>query len=358
MWLFTRPGFETEGGQEMLDRAGAAGISGFFKPFTGSGLVSFQSADGSLDPARLESIAAASLVFVRDIVFEIRRLDALPASDRTGALMEALGEPPAEPPWGELLIHTPPGSQDRDLSRFARKWTASVSTTLRKRGWLIRERDHDAPRLDLVLLDFERLVVAESHPGIRAEFPGGRLRIRLPVDAPSRSVLKLEEALLTMMTDAERERLLKPGMRAVDLGAAPGGWSFCLARRGLRVTAVDNGPMDRSLIQGEQVEHLQADGFTWLPGKQQDWMVCDIVDKPRRTVELVGRWFAGAYCRASVFNLKLPMKRRLEEWVLCRERLEKTLAGTDGLFEIRAKHLYHDREEITVMVLPARDGRR
>lgn len=49
----------------------------------------------------------------------------------------------------------------------------------------------------------------------------------------------------------ERHRLLKPGLRVVDLGAAPGGWSEVAARRvragapgGGRVLAVDLVPMD------------------------------------------------------------------------------------------------------------------
>lgn len=49
----------------------------------------------------------------------------------------------------------------------------------------------------------------------------------------------------------ERHRLLKPGLRVVDLGAAPGGWSQVAARRvlagapgGGRVLAIDLLPMD------------------------------------------------------------------------------------------------------------------
>ena len=45
----------------------------------------------------------------------------------------------------------------------------------------------------------------------------------------------------------ERDRLLKPGMVLVDLGAAPGGWSQyaakCVSPRG-RVIAVDKSEMD------------------------------------------------------------------------------------------------------------------
>ncbi len=55
----------------------------------------------------------------------------------------------------------------------------------------------------------------------------------------SRAVFKLEELI-------ERDRLLKPGMVVVDLGAAPGGWSQ-VARERLgdkgRVIALDILPM-------------------------------------------------------------------------------------------------------------------
>jgi 23S rRNA (uridine2552-2'-O)-methyltransferase len=56
----------------------------------------------------------------------------------------------------------------------------------------------------------------------------------------SRAVFKLDEI-------QARERLLKPGMRCVDLGAAPGGWSQYAARvlgAGGRIVATDILPMD------------------------------------------------------------------------------------------------------------------
>jgi len=56
----------------------------------------------------------------------------------------------------------------------------------------------------------------------------------------SRAVFKLQEI-------QERERLLRPGIRCVDLGAAPGGWSQYAARivgGSSRVVATDILPMD------------------------------------------------------------------------------------------------------------------
>jgi 23S rRNA C2498 (ribose-2'-O)-methylase RlmM len=72
-----------------------------------------------------------------------------------------------------------------------------------------------------------------------------------------------------------------------------------------------------------------------------------IVDKPRRTAELAARWVAGQHCRYTIFNLKLPMKRRYEEWLACRELIGERLQAAEVPFRLSARHLYHDREEIT-----------
>jgi 23S rRNA (uridine2552-2'-O)-methyltransferase len=70
----------------------------------------------------------------------------------------------------------------------------------------------------------------------------------------SRAVFKLEEI-------QERDRLLKPGMTVIDLGAAPGGWSQFVAKtlngKG-RVIALDVLPMDAL----EGVEFIQGDFTT------------------------------------------------------------------------------------------------
>ncbi|WP_297471632.1 SAM-dependent methyltransferase, partial [Acidithiobacillus sp.] len=89
------------------------------------------------------------------------------------------------------------------------------------------------PRLGLL-----GLLLAAAAPGAAAPDPGGIPRLRFPAGAPSRSTLKLEEALLVLLNERERERWLRAGMTAVDLGAAPGGWTFQLVRRSLRVIAV------------------------------------------------------------------------------------------------------------------------
>jgi len=152
------------------------------------------------------------------------------------------------------------------------------------------------------------------------------------------------------LPESRWQEYLGGGKKAVDLGAAPGGWTWQMVRQGMMVTAIDNGPMDPELMATGQVEHVEADGYSWRPKKQVDWMVCDIVDKPRKTAGMVAAWISDKLCRYTMFNLKLPMKKRYEEWQVCRELITEKLGRAGIHYELRARHLYHDREEITCFI--------
>ncbi len=189
-----------------------------------------------------------------------------------------------------------------------------------------------------------------SFPGNRSELPGGIRRLRFPSAAPSRSTLKLEEAWHEFVPREEWDVRLSEGMQAADLGAAPGGWTWQLVRRGMHVYAIDNGPMEGGLMATGLVEHLREDGFVWEPPHRLDWLVCDIVDKPARVTSMVQRWLTRRWCREAIFNLKLPMKRRWEEVDRCLALLERSLRDAGIRSMLRCRHLYHDREEVTVHI--------
>lgn len=84
----------------------------------------------------------------------------------------------------------------------------------------------------------------------------------------SRAVYKLQEI-------DERERLIKPGMVIIDLGAAPGGWSQYAARQikqNGRVIALDILPMEPlahvEMIQGDFTEEAVYDQLRALIPKE------------------------------------------------------------------------------------------
>lgn len=85
----------------------------------------------------------------------------------------------------------------------------------------------------------------------------------------------------------------------------------------MHVLSIDNGPLRQHVLDTGLVEHLRADGFHWHPEQPLDWMVCDMVEQPRRVAERMATWFREGWCRHAIFNLKLPMKKRWDETRLC-----------------------------------------
>ena len=99
------------------------------------------------------------------------------------------------------------------------------------------------------------------------------------------------------------------------------------------------------------IEHVRGDGFSFRPHHPVNWLVCDMMESPSCIAQLVAEWIARGHARHAIFNLKLPMKKRLEEVRRCAEIIELRLAREDINYSIEIKHLYHDREEVTVCLM-------
>lgn len=342
---YCRQGFEPELAGELTERAAQAGIAGYARTERDSGYVVFFCEDGeALDRA----LPFSELIFARQKLRLLAELTGLDPSDRIAPMLAAL--PPARtagqaPLYGELVMEHPDSDAGKPLAGLARSLGNALRPALRKSYLLSAQDSRRLPRLHVCFAAGDHAFLATSTPSDSAPWPLGIPRLRMHKDAPSRSALKLEEALLVLLDEEERTRLLKEGMVAADLGAAPGGWTWVLIRNRLRVSAIDNGPLRQHVLDSGMVQHLRADGFSWQPPHALDWMVCDMVEQPRRVAERMATWLREGWCRHAIFNLKLPMKKRWQETQLCLDLFAQQ-AGKP--LTIRAKQLYHDREEITV----------
>ncbi|WP_290647796.1 23S rRNA (cytidine(2498)-2'-O)-methyltransferase RlmM [Aquisalimonas sp.] len=346
--VYTRCGFEHDAAAELAERTNEAGVHGFCRAHPNDGLVEFRTHDDTPVVPVFAALDFTSLVFVRQWLAGPGWLPPLPAQNRLAPLLQTL---PAGASYADLWLEYPDTNAGKTLSRFCRRFTGAVRQALQQQGAF---SDDAGYRLHLLFSDSATVFPGIAPVANSSPWPLGIPRLRMPVQAPSRSTLKLEEALLTLLGSAERERLLRPGRTAVDLGAAPGGWTWQLARRGLRVTAVDNGPMDAALMDLGLVDHQRVDGFRFRPRRPVDWMVCDMVERPSRIVPLMSRWLVRGDCHQAVFNLKLPMKRRYATVRDGLQQLHDELHRAGRVMSIRCKQLYHDREEVTVCVIPTR----
>lgn len=340
---FCRVGFEGEVVAELMDLAGRSGIRAEGTAATGAGYATLKFAEALPLRGLAEQFPLRDLVFARQRLFWVARADEIPQRGRDAPIVAALERHGVL--VSRLVIEVPDSDAARPLSGFCGRFETPLAEAMVavKR---LRADQTGLPVLHVVFTDAATAWLALVEAGDGSPWPMGIPRLRVSKEAPSRSAHKLVEAIEALLTDKEREASLRAGQRAVDLGAAPGGWSWHLARRGLRVVAIDNGPLAPSAHATGMIQHLKADGFTWRPARPVDWMVCDMVAQPIRVAQLVAEWVAAGRCRHCIFNLKLPMKRRGEELQRCRALIFK-LTRVAGPVDLRFKHLYHDRDEVT-----------
>lgn len=347
--LYCRPGFEKECAAEITERATALEIYGFARVKENSGYVLFECYQFDDADRIAKELPLESLIFARQMLVVGELLKNLPPEDRISPIVGMLTGLISRA--GDLRVEVPDTNEGKELMKFCRKLTVPLRQALREQKILLPFEKKAAPVVHVFFIASGCCYVGYSYSTNNSPFFMGIPRLKFPSDAPSRSTLKLEEAFHVFVPADEWEERLASGMYAVDLGASPGGWTYQLVQRSMMVYAVDNGAMAQSLMDTGQVTHLCEDGFRFVPKSNNiSWVVCDMVEKPARVAKLMVDWLVNGWCREAIFNLKLPMKKRYEE-VSQNLKLINDLLKENGVnAQVRAKQLYHDREEITVHV--------
>ena len=350
--LLCRPGFESECAAEMMDYAVNASIPAYIKARTGTGFAHLVSADDRELSMLLTDIEFNALIFTRQWFACTDRIDNLPEQNRIAPLLAIAQEISDQGNHGfiDVELDYADTNEGKSLSRFCKQFRPHLHRALKEKRLI---SDRSGMQLHIFFIDSSTAWMGISPINNSAQDPMGIPRLRIPRDAPSRSSLKLDEAIHWFLSREQESRWFKAGMHAVDLGAAPGGWSHQLVDRGLLVTAVDNGPMDEKLMSSGMVEHLRTDAFTYLPAARVEWLVCDMAERPLHVSRLIARWFTRGRCRAAIFNLKLPMKKRYQAVLECRHLLQSELSKAGIHHTLAIKQLYHDREEVTACLISA-----
>ncbi len=158
-----------------------------------------------------------------------------------------------------------------------------------------------------------------------------------------RSENKLVEALRKFRIDLR-------GGRALDLGAAPGGWTRVLAGHGLTVTAVDPAVLHPALASEPSIEHVRAKSEEYTAQTVYDIVTNDMNVRPERSAQQMLRFSEVLQPGApAIMTVKLIEGRP--------ERLlTQTMEKLSPRYEVvQASNLFHNRLEVTLHLRRSRD---
>lgn len=205
--------------------------------------------------------------------------------------------------------------------------------------------------VSLLLDDTTAFVGVSAARANLSDWPGGQHRFARDPGQISRAEFKLLEALDVFGV------ALPAGGTALDLGAAPGGWTRVLLMAGIDVVAVDPAALDPRLsADGRRLRHVPGQAQAFLAQARRDRarfavVLCDIRIDARGAAQLMVR--AADVLEPGGFalvTLKLPRpSRHVVPQRLLTEALE-LLARRYG--RVATRQLFHNRHEVTALLIP------
>lgn len=203
----------------------------------------------------------------------------------------------------------------------------------------------DAKRIVSVYVTASKLYLGISYPEDNlSDWSGGAIRFQKEEDQISRAKFKLLEAEQRFGLDFGLYRT------ALDIGAAPGGWTSFLLEKGLRVTAIDPANMHPSLLKHPQLTIYKKNASdVLLRDEEFDLLVCDMSWSPRQMGRLVADLlYAFKVGGTAIITVKLMHKKPFQT---VKELLH---AFESELQLVQAKQLFHNREELTLYLIKAK----
>ena len=182
-----------------------------------------------------------------------------------------------------------------------------------------------------------------------SSWPGGAVRYRKENSQISRAEFKLLEAMQAF------DIKTWAGQRALDLGAAPGGWTKILAERGVQVTAVDPAALDARCLTIKAVTVISSTADEFLltelrkasPAKF-DLLLNDMRMDATESADFMVRFTPLLKPSArGVLTLKLPELSVEQTFNI----LSKSRSKLETKFKILGmRQLFHNRSEVTAVV--------
>lgn len=207
-------------------------------------------------------------------------------------------------PW-RLHIVTPPAEPPVVSPRRAVLVAEALDELLKKKQRrLLRTRvGNDVPRsgetvVQVLLTSADGGFISVSRDARVSPFPLGIPELAEDDRPPSRAYLKLLEM------EAHLGERIAAGESCVDLGGSPGGWTFIALDRGASCISVDRSPLREDIMANPAFTFVKGDAFTYVPPKPVDWLLCDVIATPDRSLAMLTSWIDKKLCGRFCVTLK------------------------------------------------------
>lgn len=255
---------------------------------------------------------APLLAFARQTCLDGAACEAPSINQWADRLAEAIiASVPLEQPW-RLHLWPAYGEGRAGMNRCALIRESLTEKLRKKRRQMLRMLVDSAepfePQTSLVQLALrspeEGVVSILAAPlpwerrAIVSAFPEGVVPVAVDKGAPSRAFSKLVEA------EQRLGRAIRKGETCVDLGASPGSWSYVALNRGARVIAVDRAELRTDLARNPRLHFHCGDAFKFRTEARVDWLLCDVIAAPQRSIDLLIEWLREGAMSAFVVSIK------------------------------------------------------
>ena len=267
------------------------------------------------------------LAFARQTLPQIAEASAVSINAWADRLIDAVaGVLPDDQPW-QLHLWPEYGEGRAGLNRCELIRTAMKERLKKRRRHLLRSLSDDmlpfTPQSSLVqcfLTSPETGWISVSTApqpfelrGIISPFVRGFIPWAEDKAAPSRAFAKVVESELRL------GRQINAGETVVDLGASPGSWSYVALKRGAHVIAIDRSELREDLMRSPHLRFETADAFKYRPPQMVDWLICDVIAAPQRSIDLLLEWLREGRMRHFIVTIKFkgadeyPLLAQLKE---------------------------------------------
>jgi len=294
------------------------------------------------DDASALDASIAQAIFIRHC-FPVQLSTPIDTPKLSQTMADLCAQFPKDKPFSIQMRCTDQANKPQALSLI--KETEAI---LQDEGY-IKDDANPSWAISLVIDDNKAVYVGVSFTSQNlSTWNGGMHRFKRDDSYISRAEFKLLEALSVFSIDIPA----LGAKTALDLGAAPGGWTKILLDRGLHVTAVDPANLSETLQGNSRLEHIQDIAQRLITKTSKgakikkdpfDILVNDMrMDMMESCKIMLDMTPLLAHAGIAVMTFKLPHA----QWY---KNTKRALALLEKSYTVQgARQLFHNRSEVTV----------